>query len=245
MIFSRKQVWPETTEALVDGRPVPVRVRVSARARSYRLSLPHKGGPVLTVPPHGRWSEAAAFLDRHTGWLSARLKRAPAAVTFSAGEMVPLRGVPHVIVPTGALRGRVHIDNGPEGPALFVPGEEAHIARRLTDWLKLEARADLGARVDFHAERLGVSPKSISLRDQSTRWGSCSSAGRLNFSWRLILAPAFVLDYVAAHEVAHLCEMNHSPRFWNKVLETLPDMARGRDWLKVHGKALMVYGRND
>lgn len=244
MIFARKQPWPEVTEAKVDGRTVPVRVRVSARARSYRLSVPHSGGPVLTVPEHGRWGEAEAFLNRHTGWLAARLKRAPAVVGFAPGATVPVRGVPHVIAATGTVRGHVTTSEGSDGRRLWVPGEEAHLARRLTDWLKAEARADLAERVPYHAGRLGVIAKSISLRDQSTRWGSCSSTGRLNFSWRLILAPPFVLDYVAAHEVAHLCEMNHSSRFWKKVKQTLPDMERGRDWLKANGKQLMVYGRD-
>ena len=80
------------------------------------------------------------------------------------------------------------------------------------------------------------------MRSQSTRWGSCSTTGRLNFNWRLVLAPPFVLDYVAAHEVAHLVEMNHSDAFWRVVEKTLPDMERGREWLRVNGRELMVYG---
>ena len=94
----------------------------------------------------------------------------------------------------------------------------------------------------MHAANLGVEIKSISMRSQSTRWGSCSSTGKLNFNWRLILAPPFVLDYVAAHEVAHLLEMNHSRDFWDVVERTLPAMERGREWLRVHGRELMVYG---
>jgi len=87
-----------------------------------------------------------------------------------------------------------------------------------------------------------VTVKAISMRSQSTRWGSCSSTGKLNFNWRLILAPPYVLDYVAAHEVAHLVQMNHSTAFWRTVEKALPTMARGRDWLKEHGRELMVYG---
>jgi hypothetical protein len=237
-----KPRFPAATEARIDGRPVAIAVRVSTRARSYRLSIPHSGAPVLTVPPHGRWSEAQAFLNRQTDWLAARLRRVPQPTALAAGETVPLRGIDHLILATGKLRGQVAIADHDGGPALLVPGEPDHQARRLTDWLRAEAQRDLEARVAIHAARLGVVAKSVRLRSQSTRWGSCSSAGRLNFNWRLILAPPFVLDYVAAHEVAHLVEMNHSPAFWSNVEKTLPDMARGRAWLKAHGSRLMTYG---
>jgi predicted metal-dependent hydrolase len=242
MIALLQKKWPEATEARIDGRPVRIIVRVSTRARSYRLSIPHQGPPVLTVPRHGRWSEAESFLHRQTGWLAARLKRAAPAVSLAAGERVPLRAVPHLIVPTGRIRGRVEETEIEGEPALLVPGEPQHHARRLIDWLKDEAQRDLEARVEVHARQLGVVAKSVRLRSQSTRWGSCSSAGRLNFNWRLVLAPPFVLDYVAAHEVAHLVEMNHSPAFWSTVERTLPDMSRGRAWLKAHGRELMAYG---
>ena len=97
-------------------------------------------------------------------------------------------------------------------------------------------------RVDLHARRLNLTPKRLFVRDQTTRWGSCSSSGKLNYNWRLILAPPFVLDYVAAHEIAHLIEMNHSQSFWDVVTRTLPNMDHGREWLRVHGRELMVYG---
>lgn len=233
---------PASTQTRIDGRLVEVAVRVSERARSYRLSLPHHGKPVLTVPRHGRWREAEAFLNRQTAWLAARLKRNAGPLPFAEGAEVPLRGVKHRIAGTGKIRGRVEALLVAEGPALLVPGEPAHHARRLTDWFKAEAQKDLEARVAVHAERLGVRVVSISMRSQSTRWGSCSSSGRLNFNWRLVLAPDYVLDYVAAHEVAHLVEMNHSPAFWATVKRTLPDMERGRAWLKAHGRELMAYG---
>ena len=242
MIALLQKQWPETTEARVDGRLVAVAVRVSSRARNYRLSIPHHGAPVLTVPRHGRWSEAEAFLNRQTAWLAARLKRAAKPVSFRAGALVPLRGVDHRIVPTNRIRGRVEVAAIDEAPALMVPGEAAHRARRLLDWLKTEAQRDLDRRVAVHARRLGVTVTAVAMRSQSTRWGSCSTTGRLNFNWRLVLAPPFVLDYVAAHEVAHLVEMNHSQAFWDTVERTLPGMERGRAWLKAHGRQLMVYG---
>ena len=240
-VLPRKQ-WPTSTEARIEGRPISITVRISTRARSYRLSIPNAGAPVLTVPSHGRWAEATAFLDRQTAWLAARLKRAARPTAFAAGERIPLRGQEHLIGATGRLRGRVEFAEIDGTPVLLVPGEPQHHARRLTDWLKAEAQRDLEARVAVHAATLGVEVKSVRLRSQSTRWGSCSSTGRLNFNWRLILAPDYVLDYVAAHEVAHLVEMNHSPAFWSAVARALPDMARGRAWLKAHGRQLMVYG---
>lgn len=217
---------------------VTVAVRTHARARNYRLSIARTGEPVLTLPPNGRWGEAEAFLNRQRHWLAARLKRVPKPVAFVEGATIPVRGVPMTIAGTHQLRGQVQI----EGGRLLVPGGPGHMGRRLSDWLKAEARTDLTARTAYHAERLGVRPKSIKLKNQSTRWGSCSSAGHLNYNWRLILAPPFVLDYVAAHEVAHMREMNHSPAFWARVAETLPDMDRGKAWLKAHGAELMVYG---
>jgi len=238
-----KQKIPTSTEVSLDGRMVSVAVRVNARARSYRLSIPHSGEPVLTLPPHGKWAEAKAFLDRHNGWLAARLKRAAAPVSFADGSSVPLRGVEHRIVGTGKVRGRVERIIDADGmPTLLVPGDPAHQERRLMDWLKDEALVDLSRQTAVHAARLEVSFKSVKMRSQSSRWGSCSSSGNLNYNWRLIIAPPFVLDYVAAHEVAHLVEMNHSAAFWATVKKTLPDMEKGRAWLKAHGRQLMAYG---
>lgn len=242
MIALLQKKWPSATEAQIDGKLVMVEVRVSARAKNYRLSIPHVGGPVLTVPRNGNWKEANDFFNRQLDWLGARLKRAAKPVTFKAGARVPLRGVEHRIVATGGIRGRVETYEEAGELFLAVPGEPAHRARRLTDWLKAEALKDLNKRCAIHAKHLGVEVKSISMRSQATRWGSCSTNGRLNFNWRLVMAPPFVLDYVAAHEVAHLIEMNHSDKFWARVEETLPSMEKGRAWLRAHGRQLMVYG---
>jgi len=242
-LFAKPKI-PETVFVRADGRPIRVAVRVSSRARSYRLAIPHRGDPVLTVPAHARWPDAEAFLGRQAAWLAARVKRAAPAVPFVDGAIVPVRGLGHRIVATNKVRGRVEagVDDG--APVLFVPGLPEHLGRRLTDWLKAEALADLEARVAVHAGTLGVRAAAVRLRAQATRWGSCSSAGRLNFNWRLILAPPHVLDYVAAHEVAHLLEMNHSPAFWRTVERALPDMASGRAWLKAHGSELMAIGED-
>jgi predicted metal-dependent hydrolase len=231
---------PKTTEIVIDGKPIGIAVKVSARARSFRLSLP-ASGPLLTLPEKSRWADAEAFLHRHRHWLAARLPRTAQAQRLVAGATIPLRGVPHRVMATGMLRGRVECIETPDGPVLRVPGDQAHQPRRLHDWLKAEALHDLKRQSDHHAARLGVSVKQVRLRSQSSRWGSCSSTGNINYNWRLILAPPHVLDYVAAHEVAHIVEMNHSPAFWATVEQTLPDMARGKAWLKAHGRDLMAW----
>ena len=110
------------------------------------------------------------------------------------------------------------------------------------DFLQREAQSDLEAASRRAAERIGSRSSASSVRDQSSRWGSCSTTGVLSFSWRLILAPPFVLEYLAAHEVAHLVEMNHSPRFWRLVNRLCPDAHRAKVWLDVHGTDLHRYG---
>ncbi len=242
MIPLLQKRWPPAAELRVGGETIAVVVKVSARARNYRLSLPHGGRPLLTVPRFGRWTEARAFLERQAGWLADRLESSVKPVAFVRGAIVPLRGVNHRLVPTGRLRGVVETGAHEGEMALFVPGAAEHRARRLVDWLKAEAARDLDRRCRYHAANLEVAVRAISMRSQATRWGSCSSNGRLNFNWRLVLAPPFVLDYVAAHEVAHLVEMNHSPAFWAVVETTLPSMERGREWLRLHGRELMAYG---
>lgn len=231
---------PPSTRIMIENEPVTVSVRVNARARAYRLSVSARGEPVLTVPRTGRWGEAQAFLDRNRGWLANRLARLATPYVIAPGGSIPLRGVPHALVSLEALRGLVSVVEGETGPALHVPGGSEHMRRRLVDWLKAEARRDLEISCARHARTLGVSVAAITLRDQSTRWGSCSSARSLNFNWRLVLAPDFVLDYVAAHEVAHILEMNHRPIFWRTVGRTLPDYERGKAWLKANGASLMA-----
>ncbi|MCF4097043.1 M48 family metallopeptidase [Maritalea sp. P4.10X] len=239
MMLKRRQAIPETVQMNLTTGAVDVVVRQHARAKHYRLSLHPKKGVVLTVPKRGNWRDAQDFLSRHQTWLNERMDQIAPPTLLAPDMSVPLRGVPHQLARTGNLRGLVELDE--TNSQINVPGAPDHFARKLGDWLKAQARQDLEKQVQFHAARLELSPKGITIRDQTSRWGSCSSSGQLNFSWRLVLAPPYVLDYVAAHEVAHLREMNHSARFWRTVKETLPDMDRGHDWLKVHGRELMRF----
>jgi predicted metal-dependent hydrolase len=125
---------------------------------------------------------------------------------------------------------------------LCVAGDAPHINRRVGDFLRREALRDLEVASRRAAEQFGVAIKRISVRDQSSRWGSCSTTGVLSYSWRLILAPPFVLDYLAVHEVAHLIEMNHSPRFWRLVNGICSDANRAKAWLDIHGTDLHRFG---
>ena len=128
---------------------------------------------------------------------------------------------------------------------MCVAGEAPHIDRRIDDFLRREAKRELEATSLQFAADLGVRIKRVSVRDQASRWGSCSTAGVLSYSWRLILAPSFVLNYLAAHEVAHLVEMNHSARFWRLVRRLCPEHERAKVWLEVHGSDLHRYGMPD
>jgi len=242
--FSRPIAEPQTFDIVCDGEIVSLRVRRNAQARRYTLRI-HAAtrDVVLTMPKRGSLREAKAFAERHAAWIATRLKRLPHATPFAHGTVIPLRGVPHRIEHRPGARGTVWAECGDDGAQLLcVAGGEAHLARRVRDYLKREAKRDLEAASRRYAARLGVAVKRVSIRDQASRWGSCSATGVLSFSWRLVLAPPFVLDYLAAHEVAHLVEMNHSPRFWRTVIGICPDTRRAKAWLDAHGAELHRYG---
>ena len=224
-----------------------VRVRRHRAARRYTLRIHSVTREVvLTMPPRGSLKQANEFAQKHGAWIAARLERLPQAAPFTDGAVVPLRGVDTRIVHRRGARGTVWLETGANGePLLCVAGSEPHIPRRVRDYLKREAKADLDAASKRAADALGVTIKRVSVRDQSSRWGSCSTTGVLSYSWRLILAPSFVLDYLAAHEVVHLVEMNHSRAFWKLVERICPHMSRAKTWLDAHGTALHRYGMRD
>jgi len=140
------------------------------------------------------------------------------------------------------MRGTVWVETGDAVALLCVAGNTEHLARRVRDFLKREAKRDLEAASRRYAALLGVGVKRIAVRDQSSRWGSCTAGGVLSYSWRLILAPPYVLDYLAAHEVAHLVEMNHSRKFWRVIDGMCPEWRRAKGWLNAQGAALHRYG---
>lgn len=246
-LLYRRISEPPTISIHFDGAFFLVRLRRHRQARRYTLRI-HAATRevVLTMPPRGSVKEARAFAEKHGGWIAARLNRLPAPAPFADGTMLPLRGIDHRIVHRQRARGTVWIEIGTGGERLLcVAGDPAHVARRIRDFLKREAKRDLEAASRAAAMPLDVKIKRVSVRDQSSRWGSCSTTGMLSYSWRLILAPPYVLEYLAAHEVAHLVEMNHSRKFWRVVDRVCPHMARAKAWLDAHGADLHRFGLAD
>ena len=217
---------------------VPIRVRVSPRARRMALKIDAIGDAVeLVLPPRTSLPRALNFLRSNQDWVERRLAALPPRVVFRDGSSVPILGRPHRIrhLERCAAQGPVWITDG----EICVSGEKAHIARRVRDFLKERARAELGRRARRLAETIDRKLGRITVRDTTTRWGSCSANGNMAFSWRLIMAPEPVLQYVVAHEVAHLAEMNHGPRFWKLVDRLVPHVERHRDWLN-HNRAWLL-----
>ncbi len=242
-LLYRRPSEPSAINIMFDREVYLVRVRRHRQARRYTLRIHAATREVLlTMPPRGSLKEARAFAEKHGGWIAARIGRLPEPAPFVHGMAIPLRGVDHMIVHRPDKRGTVWVEAEGAERKLCIAGAEAHLSRRLRDYLKREAKGDLEAASRAAADRLGVRIKRVSIRDQSSRWGSCSTTGVLSYSWRLILAPPFVLDYLAAHEVAHMVEMNHSRRFWRLVERICPHVTRAKTWLDVHGSNLHRYG---
>ncbi|MCZ7642744.1 MAG: M48 family metallopeptidase [Pseudorhodoplanes sp.] len=243
-LLYRRPAEPQAIQVVFDESVYLVRLRRHRQARRYTLRIQAATREVvLTMPPRGCLKEAKSFAEKHGGWIAARLHRLPEAAPFAHGTVVPVRGAPHRIVHRRGVRGTVWIEIGDDGErSLCVAGQAEHMERRVYDFLKREARSDLEVASRAAAALLGVRIRRVSVRDQSSRWGSCSTTGVLSYSWRLILAPSFVLDYLVAHEVAHLVEMNHSARFWRLVDRMCPHVQRAKTWLDVHGTDLHRYG---
>jgi predicted metal-dependent hydrolase len=243
-LLYRRSSELQTVQVVFDQAIYPVRIRRHRQARRYTLRIHAATREViLTMPPRGSVREAKEFAQKHGGWIAARLRRLPEVAPFADGTVLPLRGIQHRIVHRPGRRGTVWPETGADGEALLcVAGDVPHIDRRVGDFLRREALRALDTASRRAAEQLGVAIKRISVRDQSSRWGSCSTTGVLSYSWRLVLAPPFVLDYLAVHEVAHLIEMNHSPRFWRLVNGICADANRAKSWLDIHGTDLHRFG---
>jgi predicted metal-dependent hydrolase len=229
--------------------PVEVRRHHAARRMTLRVSRTQRS-VIVTLPMSCDLAQAGTFLTSNLDWVRERLGNLPDEVPFTDGCVMPLRGVPHIVKFVGCQNvrnldaaGVVVIAKDSAGrPTLKVAGQLEHAPRRLRDWLVQQARRDLDTQVTHHAKQLKLRPTRLTVRDQTSRWGSCSSTGALSFSWRLILAPPFILDYVAAHEVAHLSEMNHGPKFWALCRKTMPRTDEAKAWLQVYGVDLHRYG---
>lgn len=220
---------------VIDGNPpIAVELRRSVRARRLSLRISRIDGRVtLTLPKRAAESEGIAFANAREDWIRHHLAGQTEPWVPQIGKMIPLEGRMVRISASDRQKG-VRLD----GDALWVPNDPTRVGVRLAAFLKLRARDALAQASDKYSSELGVGYGRITLRDTRSRWGSCSSNGDLMYSWRLIMAPTKVLDYVAAHEVAHLKEMNHSPAFWSLVSDLCPEYTQHRDWLRHEGDNL-------
>ena len=233
------EIIPLRRDPLLPPEPCPVRWRRSARARRISLRIDAaRGDVVVTLPTRAARRQGLALLTEHAGWVMQKLGGLAPERPFTAGARVPIGGVEHVIQHDPSRRGGAFLEN----EALVVTGEAQFTARRVRDFLRSEALRRIALAAGPHCEGLGVTPRAIRLKDTRSRWGSCAPDRTLAFSWRLILAPNWVLDYVVAHEVAHLREMNHSPRFWALVEQRSEHRHAATAWLRLHGAALQRMG---
>ena len=237
--FRQLQKRNRDFEIEIDGQYLPVKVVENDRAKRLTLRLfPTGDGLKVTTPGHVGDDEIEEFVRRNRNWAATRIARLPKRVELAHGATIPFKGVDHKIISSGKLRGLVEVTQQDDTPVIIVPGDASAANRKLVSFLKREARKELDEVVNKHATKIGIRPKQIRITDTTSRWGSCSSTRTLSFSWRIIMAPPEVLNYLAAHEVAHLREMNHSDRFWNLTRELCPDTDLQKTWLRTHGAKL-------
>lgn len=219
----------------IDGNMVPVTVRRNAQAKRLILRVERATGEIkLTLPLHVGSRTAEKFVQKQISWIAAERATLQPLKLLGHGSEMPYQDEAHQIIFTDCAPRKIARVAG----EIRVGGPEDMAPRRLENWLRREAKLLLGERAAVHAETLDVRYNRVSIGDMKSRWGSCSSRGTLRFSWRLLMAPYAVMDYVAAHEVAHLLEMNHSDRFWAEVARCVPDHKPLRRWLKTEGNAL-------
>jgi predicted metal-dependent hydrolase len=244
--------------ARLPGGDLAYTLRRSPRASRPRVTIHPERDVVVTVPPASRrgWAHPepviARFLAEREPWVRRHLARQDATrarlddrLPLDEGRLVPYRGVPHRVsvaqAPAGTRRSRVSRVGGDDGDELLVERtarDQRPTGAILEAWLRERARADLERAIDRHAPVLGVTPSRVTIRDTTTRWGSCSRKGALSFSWRLVLAPPEALDAVAAHELCHLRVFGHSQAFWTLLAARVPDHAAWRRWLRRHAPEL-------
>jgi len=216
--------------------PIPLILRRSARAKRISLRISQLDGRVtLTMPKRLAAREALDFARSKEDWIRKHLAARGADVDVALGAQVPVGGHMLRVVPGIGRAVQLGTDE------IAVPGPADRVGAKLGAYLREVARDRLAAACDDYAARLGKRYNRITMRDTRSRWGSCTSDGGLMFSWRLIMSPPEVLDYVAAHEVAHLAEMNHSPAFWAGVERIYGPYNAPRKWLRTHGNDLHRY----
>ncbi|MEC8039456.1 MAG: M48 family metallopeptidase [Pseudomonadota bacterium] len=231
-----KQKGDNAPHVLAGDPPVEVHLRRSAQARRLSLRVSGLDAKVtLTLPNGVAERQGLAFAAEKAEWLRRQIASRPEVVDVGIGCELPIYGLPHQVL---AGQGRRIVVRDQQ---ILVPGNAETAGRRLAAFLKALAREQLAAASDRYAADLKRPYSRISLRDTRSRWGSCSSAGVLMYSWRLVMAPMEVLEYVAAHEVAHLRHMDHSAAFWRQVEELYGDYSAARGWLRENGSELHRY----
>lgn len=226
---------PETLE--LPCGPIAVQWRRSSRARRVSLRIdPRGGGIVVTLPMRASRRAGLALLMNHAGWLADRLAALPDAVRFVDGAIIPIGGLPHRL--RHAQGGSAMLHDG----ELIIPGRAEFLQRRTHDFLRKEAGRRLGALALEKSALAGLRPRRITIKDTRSRWGSCAADGSLAFSWRLVMAPGYAQDYVAAHEVAHLRHMNHGPQFWALVEQLTVYRDTAIPWLRNEAPRLLRIG---
>ncbi|MEL6582256.1 MAG: SprT family zinc-dependent metalloprotease [Pseudomonadota bacterium] len=212
-----------------------VKLRRHRAAKRLTLRVPTTGeGPVVTAPPFVSDDQVTRFVEERQAWIAGALGRLPETIAVTEGTEIPVLGALRVVT----------VSNGPMGVSgehLNVRGPETRVSAQVAAVLKTLARERTGIALGRYCSRLGRPYSRLTMRDTRGRWGSCTSDGGIMLSWRLIMTPPEVFDYVVAHEVAHLAEMNHSPAYWAVVAQLYPDFERQRAWLKREGSRLHRY----
>lgn len=221
-----------------------LRLSVNPRARRLSVRIDARAGEAVAVAPSERkLAEVVAFARSRAGWIVERLAARPEGSPLAPGAVVPVQGRPTRLVATGGA-GAARLTETPDGPVILSGGEGEAFSRRVENLFRRLAREALTARTDHHLRTLGQRPVRLSIVDTHSRWGSCSPHNRsIRYSWRVVLAPPQVLDYLAAHEVAHLVHADHSPAYWAVVQRLVGDHRPFRQWLRDHGAALHAVGR--
>ncbi len=221
-----------------------VKVRLNPRARRLIVKVHPSTGEVAVVAPSERSVHKALDFARQEGdWIADHLSRVPTPVYLEPGDTVLFKGALYVLRLSPDTGGTVWVDNEATRPTIRISGRREHAPRRVEDWLKRQARGHILRRVNALTAELGVKASRITVRDAASRWGSCSTTGAISLSWRLVMAPNFVLNYVVAHEIAHLKEMNHGTRFWRLVdrLVGEDEAQAAQTWLRENGTELHRY----
>ena len=243
MFFKRTKIKEKYSEDFtLSDRVLPLKVIENSRAKRLTLRIESGGkGLRVTVPTRTSKKAVGEFLSRYQGWIEAKLAHLPPPAgdepMLKAGLKIPFLGIPRLIVHK-AGRGTTILVDDETGPQIWIYGDQKYLPRRLRDFFMKQAEATIAPLVAKYTGEVGRKAKSVRYKDTKSRWGSCTSDGALSFSWRIIMAPYNVIDYLVAHEVSHLIEMNHSADFWKLCEKLCPESKKCRAWLKRNGQSL-------